>query len=161
MCQCIEAAVNHRCKVELREGNKCERSDNEMRWQTLLGSIPVNWFALIMQTKQCQVSLITYFVAGYMEGIVDCFTNAGPSLCGNPVTELKVNCPTAGSLEQSIAHSSSNQLISNQLVPVSFEETSVLLQAFETHLVHIPDAAPTLSGRNGLRMPFVSLPNIV
>lgn len=147
VCQCIEAAVNHWCKVELREGNKCERSDNEMRWQTLLGSIPVNWFALIietMQIEQCQVSLITYFVAGYMEGIVECFTNAGPSLCGNPVTELQVNGPTAGSLEQSITHNSSNHLISNQLVPVSFEETSVLLKAFETLLAYIPDAAPRL-----------------
>ena len=76
---CVETAVEHWCKVNLETWNTFTtnwQSGKASLWLSQLKKLPVNWTTAIidlMLTRSCYSSLCTYFVAGYIDFIMQCF----------------------------------------------------------------------------------------
>ncbi|XP_062501543.1 uncharacterized protein LOC134178675 [Corticium candelabrum] len=78
---CVKAAVEHWCiGIQAKKWNELTNRQSETASLRLsqLKKLPVNWTAAVidlMQTSNCCSAWSTYFVAGYIDFIMQCFTN--------------------------------------------------------------------------------------
>ncbi|XP_062500873.1 uncharacterized protein LOC134178100 [Corticium candelabrum] len=77
---CVKTAVDHWCKLTVKARNWCRQKQRlSSSWLSQLKNLPVNWTIAIidlMQTRKERCShLTTYFVAGYIDFIMQCFAD--------------------------------------------------------------------------------------
>ncbi|XP_062501521.1 uncharacterized protein LOC134178650 [Corticium candelabrum] len=77
---CVKTAVEHWCKLNIKAWNWFRHKQRlSSSWLSQLKNLPVNWTVAIidlMQTREERCShLTTYFVAGYIDFIMQCFAD--------------------------------------------------------------------------------------
>ena len=76
---CVKTAVEHWCKLNIKAWNWFRHKQRLSSWLSQLKNLPVNWTVAIidlMQTREERCNhLTTYFVAGYIDFIMQCFAD--------------------------------------------------------------------------------------